>query len=149
MLGEFLWQLTAKGQTQELLVPTTGNGAATGTQAPFCDVLTVANDEVFIPMSWEVVGLPVVGTTRLQWLSIYGLPLNLSTDRIIMIDVQQIQADSATTPSQRFARQSDNLVIPPGYIIRASANYDLINAANFVSARMYGFRMPKGNLVSP
>jgi hypothetical protein len=148
MLGEFLWQVTSRGQTSEALIPTCGSGSGIGTQAPVCDLLTTQPDEIFIPHSWEVVGLPVVGVTRLLWLIIYAIPISLITEKIIPIEIVQVQADSATSPSQRFARSNNNLVIPPNYIIRANANYDLINAGNFVSARIYGFKMTKGNLVS-
>jgi hypothetical protein len=148
MLGEFLWQLTPKGLSADRLVLVTGNGAATGTAGPFADMLTVPVDEVFIPMAWEVAALPVVGTTRLLWLSVYAVPTDLSTDRIIVWDTEQIQDDSATSTSQRFARSNSNLVIPPGYIVRCVANFDLANAGNFVTGRIYGFRLPKGNLVS-
>jgi len=149
MLGEFLWQLTEKGQARDLLIPTVGQNAASGGQAPQADLLTIQNDEIFIPMSWEVTALPVVGVTRAIYCSIFALPIGaVGGERTIFIEQRQIQADSATLTSWRFGNSNSNIVIPPAYVIRCVVAYDLINAGNFVTGRIYGFKLPKGNLVS-
>jgi hypothetical protein len=141
MIGDWLYQLTAKDAISQPVMQRVVQGNGGGALAVNVDVLlpVVPPDRVFAVS--QLVGYGTAGaaqtTLRLEW--------NLIADGVNSI--ASITGWTANPAIQVFGHgQTVQLVLWPGEQLRLRGVFSAGGANNVVSAGAFGFFLPKGNL---
>lgn len=144
MIGEFLYQLTAKDVISQPVLQrvTLLNGAAAAAVNVDISFPAVPGDRVFWVTHCQSAVIPGAGQIgqRLEWNVIDSVGNNLLSGPAITFNpalaAAQIASHSWTT----------ELLLMPGEVLRARGVFSAGGVANTLSAAAFGIFLPKGNL---
>jgi hypothetical protein len=122
-----------------------GLNAAAAATVQISPLLAVPADRNFVPMAWGVTIIPGAAQSLLWWY--LQAQVTGSSNQFFRFD--SVNSPALNVVQQYGRRQDGMLFIPPGWDVIFVAGFDAGVAVNTVTATLYGYSIPRGNLALP